>query len=112
MYLQKVTSRKNCVKKLVFCWHLDENSRIRFQDPDPDPLVRGMDPRIRIRTKNSWIRNTVSYKMFSFRSVLEALLKRGSRVIMACSDPGVATTEHTRLRHALSLSNSLILQCK
>jgi hypothetical protein len=27
---------------------------------DPDPLVRGMDPRIRIRihTKISWIRNT------------------------------------------------------
>ena len=70
-----------------------------------------MDPRIQIRThtKNSWIRNTVSYKMFSSRSVLEALLKRGSRVIMACSDPGVATTEHTRLRHALSLwSNSPI----
>jgi hypothetical protein len=27
-------------------------------DPDPDPLVRGMDPRIRIHTKISWIRNT------------------------------------------------------
>ncbi len=29
-------------------------------DPDPDPLVTGMDPRIRIRihTKMSWIRNT------------------------------------------------------
>ncbi len=25
---------------------------------DPDPLVRGMDPRIRIHTKMSWIRNT------------------------------------------------------
>ncbi len=36
----------------------DENSRIRIQDPDP--LVRGMDPRIRIRIhrKMSWIRNT------------------------------------------------------
>jgi len=35
-----------------------ENGRIRIQDPDP--LVRGMDPRIRIRihTKMSWIRNT------------------------------------------------------
>ncbi len=37
----------------------DENNRIRFQDPDPDPLVRGMDPRIRIHPKMSWIRNTV-----------------------------------------------------
>ncbi len=29
-------------------------------NPDPDPLVRGMDPRIQIRihTKMSWIRNT------------------------------------------------------
>jgi hypothetical protein len=38
----------------------DENSRIRIQYPDPDPLVSGMDPRIRIRvhTKMSWIRNT------------------------------------------------------
>jgi hypothetical protein len=25
---------------------------------DPDPLVRGMDPRIRIHTNMSWIRNT------------------------------------------------------
>ncbi len=25
---------------------------------NPDPLVRGMDPRIRIHTKMSWIRNT------------------------------------------------------
>jgi hypothetical protein len=63
MYLQKVISRKNCVKKLVFAGCLkvnDENSRIRIQDPDPDSLVRGMDPRIRIRIhpKMSWIRNT------------------------------------------------------
>jgi hypothetical protein len=38
----------------------DENSRIRIQDPDPnsDPLARTMDPRIRIHTKMSWIRNT------------------------------------------------------
>jgi hypothetical protein len=27
----------------------DENSRIRILDPNPDPLVRSMDPRIRIR---------------------------------------------------------------
>jgi hypothetical protein len=36
----------------------DENSRIRI--PDPDPLVRGLDPgiRIRIHPKISWICNT------------------------------------------------------
>jgi len=28
----------------------DENGRIRI--PDPDPLVRGMDPRIRIHPQN------------------------------------------------------------
>jgi hypothetical protein len=59
MYLQKVVSRKNCVKKLFFAGILkvrDENGRIRIQDPDP--LVRGMDLRIRIHPKMSWIRNT------------------------------------------------------
>jgi hypothetical protein len=66
MYLQKVISRKNFVKKFFFAGILkvnDANSRIRIQDPDPDPSVRGMDPRIRIRIrihpKMSWIRNTV-----------------------------------------------------
>jgi hypothetical protein len=62
MYLQKVISRKNCVKNLFMAGILkvnDENSRIRIQDPDPDPLLRGMDPRIRIHPKISWIRNTV-----------------------------------------------------
>jgi hypothetical protein len=29
-----------------------------MQDPNPDPLAIGIDPRIRIRTKSSWIRNT------------------------------------------------------
>jgi hypothetical protein len=54
MYLQKVTSRI-VLKNYFFAGILkvsDENSRIRIQDPDP--LVKGMDPRIRIRihTKN------------------------------------------------------------
>jgi hypothetical protein len=61
MYLQKVISRKN--KNLFFVGILkvnDENSRSRILDPDPnpDPSVRGMDSRIRIYTKMSWIRNT------------------------------------------------------
>jgi hypothetical protein len=33
-------------------------------NPHPDPLVRGMDPRIRIHTKMSWIRNTTALKNF------------------------------------------------
>ncbi len=47
--------QKNVLKKLVFCWHLEGQWR---KQQDPDPLVRGMDPRIRIHTKMSWIRNT------------------------------------------------------
>ncbi len=59
--------KKLCTKNLFFAGILkvnDENSRIWIQDPDPypdpDPLVRGMDPGIRIRIypKMSWIRNT------------------------------------------------------
>jgi hypothetical protein len=65
MYLQKVISRKNCVKNKFFdgILKVKDDSRIRIQDPDPDPLVRGMDPRIRIRIhpKMSWIRNTSTY---------------------------------------------------
>jgi hypothetical protein len=56
---KSIKQKKNCVKKLVFCWHLEGQCR-KWQDPDPDPLVRGVDPRIRIRIhpKMSWIRNT------------------------------------------------------
>jgi hypothetical protein len=37
-------------------------------DPNSDPLVRGMDPRIRIHSKMSWIRNTAAnkYVIFNF----------------------------------------------
>ena len=52
MYLQKVIS-----KKINFCWHLEDHWR-KEQDPEPDPLVKSTDPRIRIRTKMSRIRNT------------------------------------------------------
>ncbi len=38
---------------------LTKNNRIQIRDPDPDPLVRGIDP-IRIHPKMSWIRNTVT----------------------------------------------------
>jgi hypothetical protein len=61
MYLQKVISKKIVLKNLFSAGILkvnDENSRIRIQDPEP--LVRGMDPQIRIRIhpKMSLIRNT------------------------------------------------------
>ncbi len=70
MYLQKI-SRKNFVKNQFFAGMLkvnDENGRLWIQDPDPvpDPLVRSMDPRIRIRIhpKMSWIRNTAGKSYF------------------------------------------------
>jgi hypothetical protein len=47
MYLQKVISRKNKIKKLFFVGILkvyDENSRIRIQNPDS--LVRDMAYRV------------------------------------------------------------------
>jgi hypothetical protein len=56
----KRNKQENLENKFVFVVILkvsDENSWIRIQDPDPDPLVRGIDPQIRIRTKMSWIRN-------------------------------------------------------
>ena len=46
--LQQEISRKHRTKNSFV---IDENSRIRIQDPDPDPLDRGMDPRIRIHNK-------------------------------------------------------------
>jgi hypothetical protein len=54
MYLQKVTTRKSCVKKLrsffaVILKVNDENIQDPDHDPNPDPLIRGMDPRFRIR---------------------------------------------------------------
>ncbi len=60
-----VASKSSKQKNLVFAGILmvnDKNSRIRSQDPDPDPFVRGMDPRIRIRIHPimSWIRNTAT----------------------------------------------------
>ncbi len=45
--------------------------KIAESDPDPDPLVGGMDPRIRIHTKMSWIRNT------AYITCIKYLLNRG-----------------------------------
>jgi hypothetical protein len=65
----------------------DENSRIRIQDPDPDPLVRGMDPRIRIHPKMSWILNTghriYYFRFLNFHSVFPLSLFMGLFVIQS-----------------------------
>ncbi len=54
----------------------DENIRIRIQDPDPDALVRGMDPRIliRIHQKMSWFGNTVLWCRSGFGSGLSFII--------------------------------------
>ncbi len=57
MFIQKVISRKLYFKNFFF-WRLESQWR---KKQDPDPLVRGMDLRIRIYTKISWIRNTARY---------------------------------------------------
>ncbi len=37
---------------------------------DPNPLVRGMDPRIRIHTKMSWIRNIDFFQWLAVFSLI------------------------------------------
>jgi hypothetical protein len=45
-------------------------------DPNPDPLVRGMDPRIRIHAKMSWIRKTAYKKKAVAISSIKKMLWR------------------------------------
>jgi hypothetical protein len=53
-----VPSKSNMQKNFnKTCWRLEGQWR---KQQDPDPLVRGMYPRIRIHTKMSWIRNTAA----------------------------------------------------
>ncbi len=54
MYIQK---QNNWRKKNDFVLG-HEGHWWKKQDPEPDPSVRGTEPRIRIRTKMSRIRNT------------------------------------------------------
>ncbi len=52
MYLQKVISRKNCVKNYFFAGILkvnDENSRIRIKDPGSGSRIQDPDPGSRSR---------------------------------------------------------------
>jgi hypothetical protein len=51
----KSNKQENFFKKNLFFVGL---FKVKDENPHPDPLVRGMDPRIRIHTKMSWIRNT------------------------------------------------------
>ncbi len=48
--------------------------RINLPDSDPDPLVRGTDPQIRILAKKSWIHNTSHNYLLKFSTVLRLFL--------------------------------------
>jgi hypothetical protein len=65
MCRQKVKSRKTS-EKIAFCCRLKGQGQ-KLQDPEPvpelDPLVRGTDLRIRIRTKMSRIYNTAIHRV-------------------------------------------------
>ncbi len=63
MQLQKVISKKNLEKKLNFSCHL---------------LVRGVDPRIRICTKMSLIRNMVLYNLLLYNNLTPPPPKKNS----------------------------------
>jgi hypothetical protein len=54
------SNSKTIFKKIIFCWRLEGLQR---KEQNPDPLFRGTDPRIRIRTKLSRIRNTALNKI-------------------------------------------------
>ncbi len=56
VYLQKV-KHKNLEKK-NYCLLASWRTLTKEQDPESDPFVKGTEPRIRIRTKMSRIRNT------------------------------------------------------
>ncbi len=59
MYRQKGMSIKLREKKMFFCGRLEGYWR---KEQDPDPLVKGTEPRIRILIKMSLIRNTEQTK--------------------------------------------------
>ncbi len=69
-------SKKQKNLETFFCWRLEGHWR-KYQDLDPDPLFRGMDPRIRIRTKISWISNTVRKIPFSWKTDKESVTHYG-----------------------------------
>ncbi len=86
----------------------DPPSRIRIHfsdgmdpdsDPDLDPLVRGMDPPIRIHSKMSWIRNT----SFDFVYIIRA----PSNTLMPLQQsPGLYWHSHGLYKHSICLYKS------
>ncbi len=63
MDLHKVISKK--VDKLYLVGVLKVTDK-KEQDPDPDPLARSTDPRIRISTKMSRMRNTGDKRLICY----------------------------------------------
>ncbi len=86
----KVPSKSNMQKNFFYTSFLLAFEGQRWKKKDPDPLVRGMDPRIRIRihTKMSWICNTGCYEgLLALRILcfsLSEVPKDGTLVEVTC----------------------------
>ncbi len=73
----KSNKQKHFFKLICFCWRLEDQWR---KKQDPDPLVRGMDPRIRIRnyTKSHGSRTLLSNNKKNLRIQLHTENSRGT----------------------------------
>jgi hypothetical protein len=61
----KSNKQENFFTEIVFCWHLEVQWR---KQQDPDPLVRGMDPRIRItRNGSGTLKHGLKYLLLEFK---------------------------------------------
>jgi hypothetical protein len=85
MYLKKIISKKTL--NIFFVVEILAWSMTKIAGSGPDPIVRGMDPRIQIRIrihpKMSWIRNTGGYGTdpppYPSDAILRTLVYRRSR---------------------------------
>jgi hypothetical protein len=77
--------------------------------PDPDSLVRGTDPGIRIRTKMSWIPNTAvsSYKQYPKKIILYFFILKNKLALLKFKIDHFYITWLT-LPHASKLQHKLM----
>ncbi len=71
-----MTAERHLQQKIYFCWRLESHLR---KEQDPDLLIKGIDPRIRIRTKMSQTRNIGRYYYYYYYySIRNQILKSTS----------------------------------
>ncbi len=107
----KSNMQKNFLTKISFLlasWRSQDPS----PHPDPEPLVRGMDPRIQIRihTKMSWIRNTAA--LVRLVAVDAELLSNqccgsGIRCLFRPLDPGSGMGKESRSGSGMNLPDHI-----